>query len=107
MLVPRAQVIRARRRRYQLNAAIAASPKPQVSIWDGFCLGGGAGVSVHGAFRVATEKTVFAMPETNIGVKLAHFLRPLPKFTPPMPTVFSARLLHLLFTPAASQRGPT
>jgi enoyl-CoA hydratase/carnithine racemase len=48
-------------RRYQLNAAIAASPKPQVSIWDGFCMGGGAGISVHGAFRVATKKTLFAM----------------------------------------------
>ncbi|NXM06628.1 HIBCH protein, partial [Tyrannus savana] len=27
----------------------------------------GVGVSVHGHFRVATEKTLFAMPETAIG----------------------------------------
>lgn len=31
-------------------------------------VGGGVGLSVHAPFRIATEKTLFAMPETNIGL---------------------------------------
>lgn len=30
-------------------------------------VGGGVGLSIGAPFRVATEKTVFAMPETKIG----------------------------------------
>lgn len=52
---------------YRLNAAIAAYPKPFVAVIDGFCMGGGVGVSVHGTIRVATEAAQFAMPETAIG----------------------------------------
>ena len=31
-------------------------------------MGGGCGVSVHGKFRVASEKSLYAMPETAIGL---------------------------------------
>ncbi|CAA3029633.1 3-hydroxyisobutyryl- hydrolase 1, mitochondrial [Olea europaea subsp. europaea] len=41
--------------------------KPHVAILNGITMGGGAGISVPGTFRVATDKTVFATPETLIG----------------------------------------
>lgn len=55
---------------YQLNYKIATQPHhiPQVSIWDGVVMGGGVGLSIHGTYRVATENTLFAMPECNIGL---------------------------------------
>ena len=56
------------REEYVLNHAIATSSTPQVSVWDGIVMGGGAGLSVHGRFRVASEKALFAMPETGIGL---------------------------------------
>jgi len=53
---------------YKLDYALASSPRHvQVSIWNGVTMGGGVGLSIHGRFRVATEKTLFAMPETGIG----------------------------------------
>jgi enoyl-CoA hydratase/carnithine racemase len=42
-------------------------PPLQLSLWDGVIMGGGVGVSIGSAFRIATEKTLFAMPETAIG----------------------------------------
>ncbi|XP_004306970.1 PREDICTED: 3-hydroxyisobutyryl-CoA hydrolase-like protein 1, mitochondrial isoform X2 [Fragaria vesca subsp. vesca] len=41
--------------------------KPHVAILNGVTMGGGAGVSIPGTFRIATDKTVFATPETLIG----------------------------------------
>ncbi|XP_010275829.1 PREDICTED: 3-hydroxyisobutyryl-CoA hydrolase-like protein 2, mitochondrial [Nelumbo nucifera] len=41
--------------------------KPHVSILDGITMGAGAGVALLGTFRVATDKTVFSAPETQIG----------------------------------------
>jgi len=55
-------------REYQMNYYLSRSAVPQISLWDGIVMGGGVGISIYGDFRIATEKTVFAMPETAIGL---------------------------------------
>lgn len=55
-------------REYAMNQAIADLRKPYIALIDGVCMGGGIGISVHGSHRIATEKAVFAMPETAIAL---------------------------------------
>jgi enoyl-CoA hydratase len=53
---------------YQLNHLLFTYPKPIVAFMDGITMGGGVGISMPARFRVATENTRFAMPETGIGL---------------------------------------
>ena len=53
---------------YQLNHLMFTYPKPIVAFMDGITMGGGVGISQPAQFRVATENTRFAMPETGIGL---------------------------------------
>lgn len=53
---------------YRLNAAIHTYSKPYIALMDGITMGGGVGISLHAAFPIATERFVFAMPETAIGL---------------------------------------
>jgi 3-hydroxyisobutyryl-CoA hydrolase len=52
---------------YKLDHLIATYTKPYVAFMDGITMGGGVGLSIHAPFRIATENTIFAMPETTIG----------------------------------------
>lgn len=55
------------RAEYALNARIAEYPKPFVALADGVTMGGGIGLAGHAGFRVVTERSRLAMPETRIG----------------------------------------
>lgn len=67
---------------YRLNAMVKHFPKPYVAVIDGIVMGGGVGVSVHGSHRVVSERVIWAMPETAIGlfpdVGTSHVLSRLP-----------------------------
>ena len=56
------------RAEYRMNTRIAKFPKPYVALIDGICMGGGVGISHSGSHRIATERTVWAMPECAIGL---------------------------------------
>ncbi|MBW8784008.1 MAG: enoyl-CoA hydratase/isomerase family protein [Novosphingobium sp.] len=53
---------------YQLNHLIFDYAKPVAAFMDGITMGGGVGISQPAKFRIATEHTRLAMPETGIGL---------------------------------------
>ncbi|MCJ2107795.1 enoyl-CoA hydratase/isomerase family protein [Methylobacterium sp. E-041] len=53
---------------YRLVARMQRYEKPIVALIEGVVMGGGVGISLHGAHRVASETYVFAMPEVGIGL---------------------------------------
>ena len=53
---------------YRLNHLLFTYPKPTVAIMDGITMGGGVGISLPCDYRIATENTRLAMPETGIGL---------------------------------------
>ena len=70
------------RAEYRLNHLLFAYPKPIVAFMDGVTMGGGVGIALPARYRVATENTLFAMPEGAIGlfpdVGAGWYLRRLP-----------------------------
>lgn len=66
-----------------MNSGLVGAYKiPYIAFIDGLTIGGAFGMSVNGKYRVATERTVFAMPETRIGLfpdtGAIHFFSRLP-----------------------------
>ncbi|KZO89784.1 ClpP/crotonase [Calocera viscosa TUFC12733] len=63
---------------YELNYFMGTLSKPYVVLMNGITMGGGMGLSMHAPFRIASENTIIAMPETRIGfypdVGANHFL---------------------------------
>ena len=106
------------REEYVLNSRLGALGRAgarvkQVSVWDGIVMGGGVGLSVHGRFRVATERSVFAMPEVAIGlfpdVGAAHALARMPGGTGAYAALTGLRLgpADLLSTGLATHYVPS
>ena len=52
---------------YLMDYSLTTMKPIQVALWNGIVMGGGVGVSCHSPIRVATEKSMYAMPETAIG----------------------------------------
>ncbi|EJW86813.1 enoyl-CoA hydratase/isomerase [Wuchereria bancrofti] len=55
------------REEYVMNHLIGVLKVPYIAVMDGITMGGGCGLSVHGKYRIATERTMLTMPETSVG----------------------------------------
>ncbi len=68
---------------YHSVRRLRSYPKPIISFAGGIVMGGGVGVMQASRYRIVTETTVFAMPESLIGlfadVAIVYFLSLLPK----------------------------
>jgi enoyl-CoA hydratase len=53
---------------YRMNHRLFTYSKPTIAFMDGIVMGGGVGIALPCTYRVATENTRFAMPETGIGL---------------------------------------
>jgi len=56
------------REEYRLNHLLFTYAKPTVAFMDGITMGGGVGISQPCSIRVVTDRTIYAMPETGIGL---------------------------------------
>lgn len=69
---------------YRMDRLIYHYKKPYIALLDGITMGGGVGLSVFASHRIATERMIFAMPETGIGfypdVGGSYFLSRLPHY---------------------------
>lgn len=63
----RPQAIDFFKREFELDYLLAVTNSIYVAVMDGITMGGGVGLAVNAPFRIATENTLFAMPETKIG----------------------------------------
>ncbi|WEK47999.1 MAG: enoyl-CoA hydratase/isomerase family protein [Candidatus Andeanibacterium colombiense] len=81
---------------YRLNHLLFTYPKPVAAFMDGITMGGGVGLALPARYRVATENTVFAMPEAAIGlfpdVGAGWYLSRLPGRLGPFLALTGARL---------------
>src|SRR5699024_5203308 len=69
---------------YELDAFIYEYPKPIIANLSGIVMGGGVGLSYHADYRIVSEKTMWAMPEMNLGffpdVGAGYFLNKAPGY---------------------------
>jgi len=81
---------------YRMNHWLFTLPKPVIAFMDGVTMGGGVGLALPARYRIATENTLFAMPEGAIGlfpdVGAGWFLPRLPGRIGPFLALTGARL---------------